>query len=136
MISGFTVTKSFHFSTGRNSRQELQSGNAPPKSAPGRIPRIARLMALAIRFDELVRARDVVDQADLARLGRVSRARVSQIMNLTLLAPDIQEELLFLPRVEQGRDPIHLRMLQPIARERKWSHQRNRWRELKALIPT
>ncbi len=46
---------------------------------------------------ELIREGVVTDYAELARLGHVTRARVTQIMNLLHLAPDIQETLLFLP---------------------------------------
>ena len=66
---------------------------------PGRVPRVARLMALALRFDELIRSGAVKNQAELARLGHVSRARVSQIMCLLLLAPDIQAPCLWASRV-------------------------------------
>ena len=52
-------------------------------------------MALAIKFQGIVEREEVRDYAELARLGHVSRARLTQIMNLTLLAPDIQEQLLF-----------------------------------------
>lgn len=65
----------------------------------------------------------------LAALGHVSCARVSQIMNLLLLAPDIQEEILHLPRTLHGRDPIHLRELQPIAAALDWRKQRRMWVE-------
>ena len=54
--------------------------------------------------------------AELACTAHVSPARIRQIMNLLMLAPDIQEAILFLPRVERGRDPIRLQQLQPIAR--------------------
>src|SRR5262249_32268209 len=83
------------------------------------------------RFEELIRTGEVADYAELARLGRVSRARVTQVMNLLALSPAIQEELLFLSCVEHGRDPIHLRQLQPIARMRDWRRQRRAWHELK-----
>ena len=63
----------------------------------GRPSRIACLLALAHRFDELVRSDTVKDYAELARLGHITRARVSQIMNLLNLAPEIQEYLLWLP---------------------------------------
>ena len=70
----------------------MQEGPAPaPQPPPGRVPRVARLMALALRFDRLLREGVAADFAELARLGHVSRARVSQVMNLLNLAPDIQE---------------------------------------------
>ena len=81
-------------------------------------------MPLAIRFDGLIRSGAVKDYAQLARLGHVTRARVTQIMNLTLLAPDIQEELLFWPRIERGKDPLFLRDLLPIAAEPDFAKQR------------
>jgi hypothetical protein len=51
-------------------------------------------MALAIKFQDMVDRSEVADYADLARLGYVTRARLTQIMNLTLLAPEIQERIL------------------------------------------
>jgi hypothetical protein len=98
--------------------------------APGRVPRVSRLLALAQRLDRLVRAGAIADYATLAHLGHVSRARVSQILGLLLLAPDIQETLLFLPPTERGRDAIRLRQLQALAALSDWQHQRRRWQEL------
>lgn len=75
-------------------RSVRQAAGRPKKSvapAPPRIPRITRLMALAIKFQDMIDRGEVKDYADLARLGYVTRARVTQIMNLTLLAPEIQE---------------------------------------------
>ena len=77
-----------------------------PDVPVSRVPRIARLMALAIRMDRLIHGGHVGDYAELARIGHVSKARVTQIMNMNFLALDIQEDLLFLPRVERRRDPI------------------------------
>src|SRR5437660_2838390 len=99
-------------------------------SGTERVPRLARLMALALRLEGLLRSGAVPHQAELARLGQVSRARISQILNLLHLAPDIQEQLLFLPRTEHGRDPIHLGQLQHIASTLEWRKQRRLWREL------
>jgi hypothetical protein len=87
-------------------------------------------MALALRLEELVRSGAVANYATLAALGRVSRARISQILNLALLAPDIQEALLFLPPTARGRDPIHLRQLQPLATVLDWQEQRRLWQRL------
>ena len=97
---------------------------------PGNAPRISKLMALAIRFDGLLRRGEVRDYADLARLGYVSRARITQIMNLLNLAPDIQEALLFLPRTLKGRDSIRERDVRPIAAVSHWHRQRKMWRKL------
>jgi hypothetical protein len=96
----------------------------------GRVPRVARLLALAIRCEQLLKAGVIANYAELATLAHVSRARITQIMNLLLLAPNIQEALLFLPRTERGRDPIHLRQLQPLALVTDWGEQRQRWQAL------
>ena len=122
----------FHFRSGVGRQKVLNAGPdmAAPTMAVGRIPRLARLMALAIRFEQLLSKGIVADYADLARLGHVSRNRVTQIMNLRLLAPDIQEQILFLPVTQRGRHPLHLSLLQPIAREPDWRKQRQAWHAL------
>ena len=123
---------------GYGQRRRERARRVQPRStlAPGRVPRISRLMALALRLDELVRTGVVADYAELARLGHVSRARISQILNLLALAPDIQESLLFLPAVERGRDPIHLRQLQPLAALLDWQQQRRLWQALDGMPRT
>ena len=92
-----------------------------------RVPRIARLMALAIRMQSLIRAGGIIDYSQLAQLGHVSRARITQIMNLLLLAPDIQEQILFLLPGSGRRDPVRLAQLQAMARMPDWSQQRRLW---------
>jgi hypothetical protein len=87
-------------------------------------------MALALRLETQVRDGEIASYAELARLGHVTRARVCQIMNLLNLAPDIQEQILFLPRTERGRDPVILCELQSIASEMDWRKQRVLWRKL------
>jgi hypothetical protein len=118
---------------GHGSRKEMRSGAEAPALPPGRVPRVSRLMALALRFDELVRTGQVASYSALASLGQVTRARISQIMNLLCLAPDIQEALLFLPRTQRGRDPIILADLMPLAAAFDWRKQRRLWRQ---LLPT
>lgn len=85
-------------------------------------------MALAIYFDQLISESVVADQAEIARLGHVSRARVTQIMNLLNLAPGFQEELLFLQSTPLGRSAISERLLRPIAASPEWQNQRQIWR--------
>ncbi len=131
-----TTTGTIHFARARRGRKELRNGEAPPPPPIvfGRVPRIARLMALAIRMRRMIDAGEVRDYAELARLGHVTRARMTQIMNLLNLAPDIQEEILFLPPIESGRDPIRELQLRPITAVPDWRKQRQMWRELVAGV--
>ena len=75
-----------------------------------------RALALAHQFDELLRSGAVSDSVELARLAKVTQPRITQVMSLLYLAPDIQEELLFLPLVMKGRDPINERQLRGMCR--------------------
>lgn len=131
--ASLTVSGTIHF--GRKGRvKELRAGPAPSPLPAGRVPRVARLMALALKFEALVREGAVRDYAELARLGHVTRARLTQIMNLTLLAPDLQEQLLFLPPVTTGYDPLVLRNLQRIATTIEWTKQRKAWAEIQRAM--
>jgi hypothetical protein len=133
MSESITIACQVHFhGGGRGNRRRLEEG-PPPETVtrePGRVPRVARLLALALRLDEQVRQGEMASYAEVAALGHVTRARVSQIMNLLNLAADIQETILFLPRTVRGRDPIILRDLQPIASLPNWRKQRLLWQQL------
>jgi hypothetical protein len=87
-------------------------------------------MALAIRFDGLIRSGQVRDQAELARLGHVTPARMTQIMNLLCLAPDIQEELLFPPLVQEGRGVAWERRVRKVVGQLDWAEQRGMWERM------
>jgi hypothetical protein len=116
------------FARGRAGRRRMVAKTPEPAVvSDGRVPRISKLMALAIRFEGLIRDGQVTDQSELARLAHVTQPRMTQLMNLLHLAPDIQESLLFLPRVESGRAPIHEKLLRPIAAEIDWGKQREMW---------
>ncbi len=110
-------------------RMEAPSSSSPAPVEAGNVPRIAKLLALAHRFERLVREGAVRDFAELARLGGVSRARVSQIMDLLLLAPEIQEEILGLPRSIEGKDPITEKQVRAVVRQLSWRAQRSPWRQ-------
>ena len=94
----------------------------PAREPQERPHRIARILALAHRLDELVRSGAVRDHGELARLGHVSPARICQFMTLLHLAPAIQEYLLFLTTAETI--PITELVLRKIAREPRWDRQR------------
>jgi hypothetical protein len=132
MTIPLTVSSPVHFRRCRYGRQELVPSAHPEPAArePGRVPRVARLAALALRFERLIRTGSLANYSEIATLGHVTRARISQVMNLLNLAPDILEEILHLPRTQGRRDAIHLRQLQPIAMTFDWGKQRRQWREL------
>lgn len=117
----------------RNKRGNVnpQSDSRRGSTGKGNIPRVAKLLALAIRFEKLVKRGDIQDYADLARLGYVTRARITQIMNLLNLAPDIQEDILFLPNTMKGRDPILEKDMRPVAAVPHWSRQRKMWAQMR-----
>lgn len=89
--------------------------------------RVARMLALAHECEALIAARVVADRAELAGVLGFTRARVTQLLDLTLLAPDIQEEIL-IAEVEPGRDVVTERALRAIVSQADWTEQRSRWR--------
>jgi hypothetical protein len=84
------------------------------------ISRIARLMALAIRFEGLIRDEAFQNYAELAQLGSITRARMTQITKLLQLAPDLQEQILFLPPLKG----LNERNLRAVVQQLDWSKQR------------
>ena len=125
------IERKVRFGQGRGcrkrNREEAGGGHTPT----GRVPRVARIMALAIRFDQLIREGVVSDQAELARIGQVSRARLTQIMNLLHLGPELQEAILFLP-VGNGRGTLSEKQIRPIAACADWHKQSDLWRSIQA----
>lgn len=126
-----TVTTEIHFRVTSRGRKVLTQGPAPTPPPSGRVPRISRLVALAIRFEGLLESQAVASQAELAVLGHVTRARLTQVMHLASLAPDVQQDILLLRPVERGRDPVTERDLRPIVAQLDWGRQRAMWNDLK-----
>lgn len=124
-----TIERTMTFAPARTIERPVPEPEAVDRPR-GRVPRVARLLALAHRIDDLVRRGEVADYAAVAAAGGVTRARVSQIVGLLNLAPDIQIEILGLPLVVEGRDPISEHDLRPIAKEDDWGKQRAMWRRL------
>lgn len=100
---------------------------ADPAGKRGRLPRITQVLAMALQFQEMIDRGEIRRHADLARLGCVSRERISQMMVLTWLAPDIQEAILRLPQMLGGRFPVSEGTLRKMARLPLWEDQRARW---------
>jgi hypothetical protein len=108
----------------------------PPEVAPQRRPaRVAHMLALAIRIEKMIESGELKDRAHAAANLGFTRARLTQILALTLLAPDIQEEILFL-EVDEGVERITERALRDIVSIDDWREQRRRWQRLLAAAPS
>ena len=116
-----------HFATQTKGRKTIQPGEKPLRI--GRVPRVARLLALAHHFDHLIEQGVVKDYAEIARLAQLSRARVTQIMTLKFLAPDIQEEIAWLPN-NHGKDGLLEKEVRRIALLLEWEQQQDNWQRL------
>jgi hypothetical protein len=108
----------------------MQVGAASVTPA-GRVPRISRLLALAQHCFRLVQSGAIINQSELAHFGQISAIRMTQFMWLNNLAPDIQEEILFLSRTTQGRDQIKEADTRPIAKSLDRRKQRQMWNRLR-----
>ncbi len=106
-------------------------GADPRVEGSGRLPRVTQVLALAIHFENMIEHGDAKDYADLGRLGGLCRERVSRIMRLIYLAPDIQVELLYLAPAPTGRYPISETAVRKIANLLSWVEQRDQWAQLK-----
>lgn len=104
-----------------------------PHSGNGHLPRVTQVLALALYFQNMIQRGEARDYADLARLGCVTRERVSQIMELIWLAPDIQQEILSLPAAPGGRSPISECAIRQIASRLAWDDQRSEWDTLRRM---
>jgi hypothetical protein len=111
----------------RSDRRDGPAGAAGQEASSQRVPRIARLMALALKFEQMMREGVVHNYAVLAALGQVSRSRLTQVMNLLNLAPDIQEQILFLTWETAERRGIHERSVRQLSSHLLWTEQRVRW---------
>ncbi len=92
--------------------------------------RVARQLALAHALQRRVDAGEFKDYASMARALGFTRARVTQLMNLLLLAPEIQEEILFM-EFPPGRQPLAERSLRPLCAIASWMKQTQRWRKIR-----
>jgi len=127
------VTTAVHTIPFRKKTREHEDRRLRRKKGLGRKhpARVARLLALALQFEEHIKAGEFADYADIARQEGLTRARVTQVMNPTLLAPAIQAEVLAL-RFRPGRQPITERHLRRVLGAGDWEGQLAEWRMLQA----
>ena len=121
-----------HFQTGYRGRKHLRRGACPkePKIHSENLPRLTRLLALAHRWNRLIEEGTISDYAEIARNMGLSRARVTQIMDLLYLAPNIQEEILLPPSDERSELEVPERAMRQVTRIPDWNDQRRLWRGL------
>ena len=103
---------------------------APPPEPVYRPARIAQMLALAHRLEAAIERGDYADRADVARQLGFTRARITQLLDLTLLAPDIQEQVLDLEAID-GREPLTERGLREVVRHEGWAEQRAVWTQIR-----
>jgi hypothetical protein len=115
-------------------RHTSPNGNAEHKTdvaglAP--VPRVGRLLALALKMEQMIQEGTVKNYSELAHLGQVSAARITQVMNLLHLAPDIQEEILL---GNTPKDRLRESAIRKLSAVVLWSGQRARWHELQCAL--
>ena len=123
--SGPRVELKVHIATSAHGRKQIRKGPVTEKVSPPReeLPRITKLLALAHRWNWLIEESVAKDQAEIARLMGLSAARISQIMDLLNLAPDIQETIILgatIPHIAC----ISERAMRPISGQPVWEQQR------------
>jgi hypothetical protein len=110
-------------------RRRNPAPSQAPEAASLYPARVARQLALAHALQGRIESGEFQDQAEMARALSFTRARISQLLDLLLLAPDIQEQILFLEFLP-GRQPLNEVHLRPVVRLALWSDQRRAWRAL------
>ena len=120
-------TATFKVKFGRNG-DCMGNGKVVPS---GRTPRVTRLLALAHRIDGMIRSGELRDWAEAARMIGITRARMTQIANLLLLPPEIQEAILSLPPIAQGQAPFTEHTLRSIVVYTDWDRQNSTWESLR-----
>lgn len=120
------------FKGGRAWREHHQAERrAPARRYPARI---ARQLALAHALRRRLERGEFADFADMARQLGFTRARVTQLMDLLLLAAEVQEEILFL-ELPPGAQPVSERGLrEALLGTIDWQEQRRRWERLRATF--
>jgi hypothetical protein len=120
------------FKVERSTRGRYRLGAPQPAkpTKPPTVPHITKQMALAIRLEHLLASGQVKDQAEFARTAGITRARVTQILNLNQLAPDIQEAILYLEPTAHRATRVREPELREIAAEPNWRKQRQAWKRL------
>jgi hypothetical protein len=128
-----SISIDVHLKLGDCGHQFIRKGTKPRQIKPTRLPRIARLMALAIKYEQLIEKGTIKNQTELSHLAGVDRSHVSRILRLRLLAPRIQEALLTLSEATKDADPILWKDVDTLTQVASWELQ---WKEFETLLPS
>ncbi|ACY13371.1 hypothetical protein [Haliangium ochraceum] len=117
---------------GGNGRPHRFTGQPAPSAPPPtrRPARVAQMLAFAHRVDGEVERGEFESRSAAARHYGMTTGRITQLMSLLWLSPEIQEDVLFLAAID-GREPVSGQALEKIARVVDWSEQRRGWDELR-----
>lgn len=113
----------------RERKQAVRFNTEPPPAPPEPVRRpahVARMLALAHQLNAAIQRGLVADQAAVARKLGLTRARITQLLDLTLLAPDLQLQVLELEAVD-GVEPLAERQLRGVVAAGTWPQQRAAW---------
>ena len=94
------------------------SGMPPRRAKPKtprepKTPRVVEFLRKAIAWQSLLESGEFTSQGEIATREGITRARVTQIMGMLHLAPEIREKILSMPNTIH-RPQISERMLRPI----------------------
>lgn len=121
---GSTVTRFRRLAEGELAEEE-----------PVRRPAVVAVqLALALEWDRALTSGQLASRQAIAQETGLTRARITQLIDLTLLAPDIQEQVLFLEAVD-GAEPLGEHTLRAVLHAGTWDKQRAAWRALTAQHP-
>ena len=127
------LTGSFFRRRGRSVHFAQEAAATPPE--PVRRPaKVAQMLALAHHLAAAIERGELTDQASIARTLGLTRARISQLLDLTLLAPAVQEAVLGLEAVD-GREPLTERRLRGVLRAGDWGAQGEAWNAIALALP-
>jgi ParB-like chromosome segregation protein Spo0J len=120
------VTGQFHRVQRGHGKRFVQE---PPPGPVHRPARVAVMLALAHKIQDAIDRGTVRDRAEVARRLGFTRARITHLLDLILLAPDLQERVLEFEAID-GVQPTSERALRVVAHAGSWEEQRGRWREI------
>jgi hypothetical protein len=121
-VTAKVITATLH-RVQRGHRKRFVSKPRPPTVSVARPARVAIMLALAHQIVAAISTGRLHDQADAARRLGVTRPRITQLLYLLQLAPDLQEHVLFLDVVD-GIEPLTERTLRVVTRTKAWAQQR------------